>query len=383
MVDMDMKQLVQMSVLSKQWRYFWKSFPYLNFDGRLWIEDKEETRGYHYLAKNMKIDEFIKFVTKVLNLRDGSTIKRIKTLKLIDTRIIHDEPELYDRNDELGHLKKLELTCPTLENLVIEDKRLYERIIIHAPCLKFLRIKSGTVLLICWDECVIKICAPNLRELQLRGGYFANYVLDNLCSLDNAQVDTAIRRHEKTEEENEEEYAITDSGLCNLLKGLVSTKSLTLSADAFQGETSAEIPYMFADVPQFYNLKYFKLTNWRTNSCVPALAKMFVRFPSMEALVLEKTTESHPSSLAKEEEEWGEMYLTWGMFWNLKSVEIKGIECTDNELKFLEFVLKKALVLESITVTPISTLSIAKLREFNRKIQRLSRAYSSVTIILN
>ncbi|KAF5204807.1 hypothetical protein FRX31_005607 [Thalictrum thalictroides] len=97
--------------------------------------------------------------------------------------------------------------------------------------------------------------------------------------------------------------------------------------------------------------------------------------------------QKHLKSSTKEEEEWGNQFVTREIFGKLKSVEIKGIEGSEDELKFLEFVLQKAFVLEKITITATSatmapsTDVLDELAEFNEKIGQFPRASSSVAIV--
>ncbi|KAF5197307.1 hypothetical protein FRX31_013106, partial [Thalictrum thalictroides] len=262
---------------------------------------------------------------------------KIKTLKVIKSKTSGDGAD-YDPSDPEDDMRILNLRCLTLENLIIEDGNDLGRISIH------------------------------------------DYSLENLGSLDNAEVDTTIRHND----DNIKEYAIEVRCLNKLLIGLVHTKSLTLSADAFQGKASEEIPNMFKDMSSFRSLRYFKLTNWHTSSCIPALAKLFDRFPCMETLALEKTKEYRQSST--KEEEWGNQFMTQGMFMKLKSVEIKGIDSSEDELKFLEFTLKTALMLENVIMRPTRELSrdsLERLKEFNKKIQHLPRSSAAnVTIVV-
>ncbi|KAF5179983.1 Cytochrome p450 [Thalictrum thalictroides] len=58
------------------------------------------------------------------------------------------------------------------------------------------------------------------------------------------------------------------------------------------------------------------------------------------------------------------------MFRNLKTVEIQDYGGSDNELTFIEIILKNALLLENITISPTTALStgrLKKLTEFVRK----------------
>ncbi|KAF5192632.1 hypothetical protein FRX31_017785 [Thalictrum thalictroides] len=323
----------------------------------------------------MKLEQLMEFVTKVLSLHDNSTIKRFhlcciyaipdnvtcdESTELVNLMVNRNVEESnicgdgadYDPSDPEDDMRKLNLRCLTLQNLIIEDCDDLSQISIHGTSLTFLMIKSGTGL-----------------------GFMLASVDDH-----HAEVDTTIRH----DDDNIKEYAIEVRCLNKLLKGLVHTKSLTLSADAFQGKASEEIPNMFKDVSSFRSLRYFKLTNWHTSSCIPALAKLFDRFPCMETPVLEKTKEYCQSST--KEEEWGNQFMTQGMFMKLKSVEIKGIEGSGDELKFLEFTLKIALMLENVIMTPTRELSrdgLERLKEFNKKIQHLPRASAAnVTIVV-
>lgn len=63
-----MKQLVQLSTISRQWRYRWLSIPCLNFDHKMWVK-----RTKRRLDTNLV---FMNFVDHVLRLNSNFNVAR-------------------------------------------------------------------------------------------------------------------------------------------------------------------------------------------------------------------------------------------------------------------------------------------------------------------
>lgn len=81
------------------------------------------------------------------------------------------------------------------------------------------------------------------------------------------------------------------------------------------------------------------------------------------------------------DEDWAELFQC---IHHLKSIEIQGIEGMENELKFFEFVLDTAVVLEAFTVTAHKRFSLQTRKEqatYSMKMHALRRASPRVELL--
>ncbi|KAF9611924.1 hypothetical protein IFM89_036740 [Coptis chinensis] len=308
---MDMKEVVQTSLLSKRWRNVWRSVSVLNFDEVEWSKPRSKSK-------------FKFFVDTVLLLRDGSDIHKFKlffaaahsgdsvqierwiayaikrSVQVLDIAGVSiaspnliclfgrvntlDLGAIVLPGDENGNLI---LDLPILENLIIQSCDHCELIslTISGPKLKYLQlyntfpeINYGTS---------IKISAPNLTSLKCKGYTYQDYTLENLSALVTAEIDTKINCKDEDADEVTTLNTLFGRCLSTILKALTNAKSLTLSAHGFQ--VFEELPKLLDGVPNSYqNLKYLKLIEWCDKSHIYSLAKLLEIFPHLETLVMER-----------------------------------------------------------------------------------------------
>ncbi|KAF9603062.1 hypothetical protein IFM89_033787 [Coptis chinensis] len=248
----DMKELIQMSVLSKNWRYMWKSLPTINISQEFWKGDEYEYPGsaFQYFVDKVLVgrddsSDIYKFslivcedfeeeefppimfdgyinVVRISNVQEIhlgaipeifvstliSLAEQVKVLKLVSISFHSDEEEFNVNSSTLESLS-LEECCVDLEGIII-----------HAPKLRYLVIDNNDN-----DACKIEIHAPNLTLLHLRGYMYGEYSMGDLSLLVDAHIDTLNVCKEKRG---------LVRRLNTLLKGLVHAQTLTISAHAFQ-----------------------------------------------------------------------------------------------------------------------------------------------------
>ncbi|KAF9611925.1 hypothetical protein IFM89_036741 [Coptis chinensis] len=262
---LDMKEVVQTSILSKRWRNIWRSVRILNFHEYAWTNDGT-------LDINKRKLKF--FIDTVLLLRDGSDIdkfdlnfcthcgdcgridrwiayavkRRVQVLTLASVPI--SSPKSICLSGGVNTLdlaaiilpgdknRNLSLDLPIVENLIIAscDHDGLNILRISGPKLKYLRLDNafqdfnrGTS---------IKINAPNLISLKCNGYTYEDYTLENLSALVTADIDTMIDCDDEDLNEDEDEETtlkkLVGMRLSGILKGITNAKSLTLSGHGFQ-----------------------------------------------------------------------------------------------------------------------------------------------------
>ncbi|KAF9608149.1 hypothetical protein IFM89_007535 [Coptis chinensis] len=322
---LDMKHSVQTCILSKSWRFGWRSVTSLNFDISLWQCPRADGEYVWSLSYQQRCSEknilFIKFVDKAIDLCSGNKFSfnsycpgfysftfvpdqvnkwitsavvsqhvqelhlkgitllptlllgQVKTLKLLEVGMVHGDKEvLFD--------------LPVVENLVLHhcSSFLTEILVISAPQVKYLSMKNIAVP-------AIKIRAPNLISLKLKQELSrAVSFLDNLSSLVTAELDVGLSQSDYLVIMIEKVQHVKE-----ILQGisLSNAKSLTLSTHCFPQKFW---PEMVLDIwnqneVNFGNVKYLKLSKWgrETEGVIGAAAKLLESFPNLETLAFDKT----------------------------------------------------------------------------------------------
>lgn len=175
------------------------------------------------------------------------------------------------------------------------------------------------------------------------------YCRENLSSLVTATIQMT--------QEGSTLYKMYPKRMMEFLRGLHDVKELTVtSPDFVQVLGGSPISIEAQSSPQFYYLRRLKLETSFTRGCLRALIYLLKTSPLVEYLFLAR----YESGLidAEDDEELG-LSLPCLMF-HLKHVEIREVKGREDELKFLEFLLKNAIVLEKIV------LSYNKIKELHQ-----------------
>ncbi|KAI3846978.1 hypothetical protein MKX03_021085, partial [Papaver bracteatum] len=131
---------------------------------------------------------------------------------------------------------------------------------------------------------------------------------------------------------------------------------------------------------QFSNLRFLKVVTWVSRNCMNALVYLVKISPNIESIFLRiEQTELNANNTG------GDWILgsSFPCLHYLKFVQIRGIQGCLNELKFLQALLKKAIVLEKVTLFCNKTDSperAAQLMDFKEMLLAYPSASSSVSI---
>ncbi|KAF5175499.1 F-box/FBD/LRR-repeat protein [Thalictrum thalictroides] len=406
---LDMKEVIgNTSRISRRWRNLWISLPFLNFDHSMWHTKHR----------------FITFIDKVLLRRDDSTIKKlcfciscayceadrvddwmilaarkhVEEVHLdIDMKISKVLPDLIFNSDvqvfklrtswfkTKMQLPKTVCLAPKLKILEIDGVELpngllNEELVLSCLSLEILRIhycnhKHIRSLHICAPQlkklvlenrsigsngfCKLQISTSNLKSLVLKGSLYEDYSLENLTSLECAKFESS---------------ALVDAGIViKVLEGLHNATALELLGNLKMTFVGC-LDILDQRIHPFVNLRFLKIDGWSCSSCIPTIHNLLTSSDCLKTLTL-------GINQVREAENWRELFQC---IYCLKSIEIKGLKCCDDELTFFEFVLKNAVVLEYLTLDFHDCLLLTRkeeLAEFNMKIHSLPRASSNVKIL--
>ncbi|KAL5728546.1 hypothetical protein ACHQM5_001618 [Ranunculus cassubicifolius] len=349
---LNVKQVVQTSILSKRWKTLWISHPYLNIEDRMWpqiavLEEKIVLRTFLYhifcrRGENEMGDQVHQFRISSSSYPDAEQINhwiRCYASHVAREIIIENMPRLLpDSLHSYYVTKSVRLSSVVLrpslfrnlnleyekclENLVIKDCKHVgiDRIRVSAPGLKNLIVENNHIYLADVrniETCVFMLSSVSeITSIQFKGYMYGDYLFEKgIPTVLGAHLDTKVTNTRMVEDGE-------GLGRClpNVLEGLSNAKSLTISMDSFQ-------------------CGYWKFKQMQS----------FFRF----------------------------------MFYNLKFVEFQNIQACEDELNFLQLLVKHAASLEKILVEVSKTLSKVKEMEliaFGRKLELLPRTSSRITI---
>ncbi|KAF5199125.1 F-box/LRR-repeat protein [Thalictrum thalictroides] len=335
---LDMKQVVQMSILSKGWKNLWKSLPIVNFDDQLW-EDKIKFRN---------------FLEQVLLTQEGLNLKKFSLAS-----VYHDGKRLERWLDAAVrrcgvmevHLKSM--VIPTVKSICIlskvstlhlidvwlpnSDLKLlnvqtlvvsrvkYKSITISAPQLMYIRLEDM--------RDVVNLCAPQLTSLQLIRSLdlFLDY-------FPPTQIHTEI------------------SGMKNLFVGGY-LHGIIGAIDNAESMTMSGRDYLESGL--IFTQKYFTLTKLNENCYTQAWTSILKKFDCLRNVFL-KGNERTPSN---EREEWAaQLSFEHNLFQRQDFSRIKEISGSENYLGILEYLAEdtspsKYLNLELVKTLPVDLKS--------------------------
>lgn len=414
---MDMKLVIQTSILSNRWKHLWKSTPTLNFH-----------LNYFTLNKNPNEISFEHFVDRVFHLRDACRIQKfsltshqkikaghistwIYVAKVRNVEELHlclvladSEPLVLPQNlftsvrvlslqrcplpswvcsaNLIRSLKlvsvrlpdgdsdgRLNFSCPVLENLVLTFCGIthLKLLTLSTPLLKNLELNTAIT-------CKTNICCPNLTAFKCSS--FVRETLtfeENLPSLASADIDISPY------DESGEGKTFYDNCSRNVLKGIYNVISLTLT-DSFLKTMLIDHPDLLDRVPNmFHNLRYMLVKDWDCGDCIHALANVLKRLRCIETLVWERNQGS--ISQSKAESRVVDISCE-SLFHSLETFEIRNLRVVMGDLMFVKFLLARAVVLKKmIFITSWADFwDKSKLKEFKDKVLALPRASPSVSV---
>ncbi|PIA26505.1 hypothetical protein AQUCO_09200011v1 [Aquilegia coerulea] len=411
---LDIKQVVQTSCLSTKWRYIWRFVPVLNFD--YYSLKKESEKG-----KRLHRKECMDIVDRILFLHDSS-IQKLKLSRFcgyypsrIDTWLLFVVKQqvkevklqikhIFEDYHQLPHLlftsviEVFEVKTPAsrysvqlpnsmcsatqlrilkLENVLLPKGNSDGELVVSCSCLeemflthcshhdlKILNICApqlkNLVIYSCHaDSCEIKICTPNLRSLKLIFSFYKDYFLESLSSLVTANIEVS---------------ELFTKFLLTVLNGLRNVKNLTISG--YRHKTLPRCAELDQGLYTLSNLSCLEIIGFLPG--VRDVTSLLKRSPYIETLIFACCC------IEGKEEDLGEDRSTKYVFSHLKYVRVRKFYGCENEVKLLEFLLKTAPGLQTITITLTRAfLKSEKFNEFSMKLHSLPRASSSVTILFS
>ncbi|KAI3908057.1 hypothetical protein MKW98_003702 [Papaver atlanticum] len=232
---------------------------------------------------------------------------------------------------------------------------------------------------------IIRLSTPKLISFICSAYMVQEYCLENLSSLVTATIQMTNEGNwlegvdlELSVEEQKELYP---KRMVEYLRGLHNVKELTVSSPDFvQVLGRSSILIAVQSSPQFCNLRCLKLQAPFTRCCLRGMTYLLKTSPSVEYLFLTRLE----SGLLDIDAD-GELGLALPCpMFHLKHVEIRDVQGCENEHKFLEFLLKNAIVLGKLVMSFDTTASANRrklMKKFKEKLRTLPRASLSLTTI--
>ncbi|XP_026444385.1 putative F-box protein At3g44060 isoform X1 [Papaver somniferum] len=282
-------------------------------------------------------------------------------------------------NEELS--KKLFSSCPVLEKLELYHCDIPNLTVNSLTLKNFVYKRFHSSL-----PNVIKLTAPNLKDLWCRSSVTQHYSLEN-CPLLSSVIFELIVLKERVFGENAEAYCYCPSEeekvyakhLVNFLRANYMVKVMGLSSGFL--EVLSQAPELLdSQPPRLCNLQYLSMDMWSTTGCFRAITYLLKIFPRIIFVLLR----SKESNLADVGNNWEAGFSSPGMLSHLKYVNFDEVGGSDAELKLLSFLLKHAKDLRRIFLSFRASIGspdgVRQMKLFRDKVRALPAASSSVKV---
>ncbi|KAM3266096.1 hypothetical protein P3L10_003090 [Capsicum annuum] len=386
--------VVQLSVLSKRWRYIWTTMPYLHLDLNLFYS--ERINQPCDLAMVVKFRDFINWVLisqranklvcfllccnnifdKVVILRWIHAITRQVVQQVVLEFSLGEPFELpYFQLSNEHFTSWLISKCGFLGTLILEDcgvegMRLLD---IASTSLMSVTLVDGISNVESYGNCEIKISCPSLKFFKYSGPVPKDIVVENLFSIEVVCVNLMDRG--STEERGimlhnmikEVHHSISDLELCMTSISLLKIKTPFSCFFVVVG---------FVPV-SFYKLKSLKLEVVIHEESMQVMILLLKYSPNLEVLKL-----------------WSDENVDWYMNWqlldldesivclesHLKSIHLTGFKGDEDEIELVRFFLMNATVLEKLMI--FWEGDTYKSEEASEEVLKLPRTSSHVVLTL-
>ncbi|KAL5710718.1 hypothetical protein ACHQM5_021248 [Ranunculus cassubicifolius] len=398
---LDMKYVIQTSMLSRRWRYLWTSVSYLDFNDRVFVQCLESnTKNYPYRC-------FTEFVTRVLFFRHSSPIQKFVLSSYYDScgtfhvdswiraavqRNIQTLDLQFYPKSSLLELPQCLFNCTTLTSLALDfslglDEE-PKRIVVPLPDsinltgLRYMLLRSigmmstksiDKVLSGCpvLEKLVIMRCqfveskclaisSPRLKhlELDMLEHYYSNpyswritVYAPSLISMrckdfychDYSFENISLLETAEMEIEPRMTKVFPDNDdakhMVKWLKELYNVKVLILN-DTFLEAIGNAPEDLKVSVGPFSNLRRLELAAVIDIPHLQVLAYILEKSPNIEVLVVE-AIETHRCP-----GDWGEGLTLQ----HLVSIKVRGVQGCFGEVDFLKILLEKATALRKMTI---------------------------------
>ncbi|MCL7033545.1 hypothetical protein MKW94_004144 [Papaver nudicaule] len=416
-----MKYVVQTCVLSKRWRYIWTSLPVLRLEmEEHWTTIDDEDRDLAHADEK----RFVNFVDKVLRFRDDSDIHAFyleglhneeitinnaykwiakvvsqNVQELVIKICIKEDVEfpaclctcdtLTKLNLELhpyfGRRYKVilpsamslpQLRSLTLQSLWVDDEKLANKFLSSFPALESLvmqccrfynmnlnlslpNLRYFELLEVYEDHTSVHLFAPSLTTLDYTGYMSASFTLESLSSLVHANMYLWNRSEDQGEGEIHAQKKKKYSQLVmKFLKGLHNAKVLELDDSSLKALVVGPPDKPDSQLLLFPYIQRLKLAAGLSTVSMRSIFYMLKISPCIEYLQFEVEGNLGAFSDAGFID-----YSICSFHLHLKFVMIKSFRGSDIELRFLEILLKHAMVLEKVVLVGCFTVEELQQKE--------------------
>ncbi|KAF5178705.1 F-box/RNI-like/FBD-like superfamily protein-containing protein [Thalictrum thalictroides] len=406
---LDMKKVVQTSVLSKRWRYVWKSLTVLNLNNQNFtnklnyekfiiqvLRDRDRSLSVHKISACYELcyhDEH-GLGSWILTALSRNTIQelhlllncRTSNLRYYTSNLVISFIFSYDSLRSL-HLEsimgkiKLKIQLPPLIDLpLLTNLRLTS---IHNISTEFLdKIFSGCPVLESLHLLNCEVEGSGTKSLTISSRQLKHLVVDihnlhkslqfivvapNLISFECRHL------HETSDFISKEdvESIITCLERLSNITSLTLDRSLLKVLSLWPGELrKSQSPFVF--------LRYLKLSTSIKPDSLPALIYLLNNSPAIESLAIDILERTH--WCATIEDFWEEKLSLQ----HLKHVKVKDVQGYASELDFLKFLLKNSPTLEKITIfacKELRTYNEGWVKHFTHELLKYPEAPLNVKIL--
>ncbi|KAI3906715.1 hypothetical protein MKW92_005092 [Papaver armeniacum] len=304
---------------------------------------------------------------------------RLRYLELTGVSLLDDE----------NLTSKLFSSCPVLESLLLTNCSI--KFEFSSLSLKHFKLDNYDTYGSTDDYDInVKLSAPNLTSLICKDYMSLNYALENLSSLITADIGMRVKDNyadytpEKPKIYSELATDVREMYGARMIKFIRAVRNVTdlkLSSPGFLEVVSGSLDLLGDLNFQFCNLRFLNIVTWVSGNCMNALAYLVKISPNIQSIFLTiQQTELDTNSTGGD---WIAGLSSFPWLHYLKFVQIKEAIGSLNELKFLQVLLNKAIVLEKVTLLCYKRHSpdrAAQLTEFKKMLLACPSASPGVSI---
>ncbi|KAH0687866.1 hypothetical protein KY285_018463 [Solanum tuberosum] len=328
--------VVQLSVLSKRWRYVWTTMPYLHFD----------------------IDQFYpqRYCDFVIAGRFKDFINWLKLLHL-------EQVELSDEHLISCLLSK----CDFLKTLILEDFTVGDMTLLDIASMSLINVtlRNNISKVECYGNCEIRISFPGLKVLKYNAPVPKDIVVENLFSIEVVRINLI------------DSSLIEEKGMMlhEVIKKVHhSTSVLKLCMTSISGLYHVARRIKLSPF-SFYKLKFLKLEVVIHEESMQIMMLLLKYSPNLEVLKL-WSDESVDESVNWQLLDLDESIVCLES--HLKSIHLTGFKGEENEIELLKFFLKNARVLEKLMI--FWEMDMDKSEEASEEVLNFHRTSSHVVL---
>ncbi|KAK9140845.1 hypothetical protein Scep_010526 [Stephania cephalantha] len=297
---------------------------------------------------------------------------------------------------------KLILSCPSLLTLEMLHCSFDARgcFVINSPTLKFLKMQTWVGSSTTTPSCTIRVCAPNLKYLLCDDDMRKEFSFVNkLAYLEHAKIAMEVIKG-RMKCSPLDDWPIDDDQrkrivrrVTSILEAVRYAEYLTLNPMTLLVSFESRFAQQSLSL-QFPNLKHLKLQTRFSRDSAISIMYLLKSSPQIETLkieIVENTFSWEPLILEENQltstnigEWWQSELSNQCMFHHLKDVKIFGVVGCVTEVKLVEVMLKKALILRRVVLCSCASSPIRKnwLIDLSQILLDVPRASSNVALVL-